>query len=326
MRDKSSLCATKWGNTGVTDCIIDVQRLTGIFFMPKSLSLTAANLLTGSAFVTAIQALTTAADKSARVYPFINRNAIGDFADNTPEATKMTNGYGQLTAVKYQRHILTFTIGDVGLHVYQQLFNYANNKAISLGFMDDGGKLYFAKGTLGTAKGIAGSVIPSQYKFPTGAADGSFTVEFQPDDVDAFENNDKLYVTALEAPYKSTLPDLISGIHDVELSLISATATTATISAMRAGDFANMAVEFATGIVIPAAWVVTNKATGVPVVPSGITINALGQLVFAGLTLGTTYLVKMAAPAVLLGATILIGTANTGGYESDILEVVTPAA
>lgn len=326
MRDKSSLCQNTFGNTGVTDCIIDIKRLTGIFFMPKTLAFTAANMATEAAMLLAFQTATTVASKSARLYPFINKNAIGDFADNTPEPTKMSNGYGHVTGVKYERHILTFTIGDVGLHVYQQLFAYNGNKNIALGFLDDDGKIYFAKTPDGGAKGMPGTVIPSQYKFPTGSADGSFMVEFQPDDVDAFESNDKLYVAALASPYKNTLPDLLSGVHDFELGFVSATTTTATITAMRSGDFANMAVEYPTGIVAPTAWVLTNKATGVPVVPSGITINALGQLVFAGLTLGTTYTLRSASPAVLLGATILIGTANTGGYESNTIDVVTPAA
>jgi len=321
---KEDLCTQQFGNTGYEACQIDLNKIVGLMILPKTLEFSAANIASDPAFITAMQTATTVASKSLRLFPFLGNDAIADAVDNTADPAKQTTGYGRVIGVTYGKHDITLTIGDVGLHAYQQFYKYKGNKNVSFAWIDDSQKVLGRKTVTGGLKGMSGQLIPSQYKQAVGAAVGIFTINIILDEEDAFENENKLIVYPFNGQY--TLADLISGVHDVNLSLVSATTTTATIQAQRSGDFANMAVEFATGIVAPTAWVITNKATGAAVVPSGITISPLGYLVFAGLTLGTTYLIQMAAPAVLLGATILIGTANTGGYESNQIEVTTPAA
>jgi hypothetical protein len=317
---KDDLCRNKFGNMGMEDCRIALEAIKGIFILPKSLEFTSANIASDSAFITAMQTAASATAATSRLFPILKAGSFKNVTDNTADPTEEKAEYFQILGVSYDKHSLTVEMGDVGVHLMQEIFKYRGNSAISFGFYMNDGKVAFRKTSSGGAKGMGGQLIPMQYKQAAAAAIGRMSFKIVLDEVDAFENDSKLLVYPFNEQY--ILPDLIHGIHDVNLSLVSATTSLITVDVMRKGDFANMCVEYPT-IAAAAAVVVKNTATGAAVTPSGVTINALGKLAIAGTFTAGTYSVQLANPTALFATPLFIGTLATGGYESNLLLVTT---
>lgn len=319
MNTTADLCSNKYGNTGMEGCRIALEKIVGFGLGSKSLRLDTPTA--DATFITAIQTLTMAATKTGRLFPVMGANVLANTTDNTADATEQKAGYGQILGVFYDKHTISIEMGDVGIHVYQELFKYHHNKDVACMLYLGDNKLVMANGETGKKKLMPCQVIPGQFKFGDNTKIGSFMLKLVLEEYDALENDDKMYVHQFGSSYY--LPDLVHGIHDVKLELITATTSAITVSATRMGDFANMAVEFAATIGQTTTFLVKRISTGAMVVPSGVTISALGYLVIAGTFTAGDYLVYLNTPSVLAATPIFVGTTTTGGYESNILPVTT---
>ncbi len=317
MISNSDLCAQKVGNTGWENCGIDIERIKSILIMPRSLSFDADDIASDAALIAALQAATVA-DKSGRLYPLMDR--VVTMTNNTAEPTQDTAGYGNLMGVIFGKHNFQMRIDNNGLHLFQQLFKFNNNKGLSFAFIDGNGKLFARKYSTGF-KGMPGQIIVNQTMPAVDATVMTQNLSIILDEEDAIMNDAKLFVYPFSSDY--VLGDYIHGIHDVVLSG-SATTAKADITAIMPANFVDFVALYATELANAGAWVVTKESDGSVVTPSAVTVSGRTVSIAAALSAGTTYLVSLAAPADLIKLTAPIGSLTTGGYESNVLKVTVP--
>lgn len=319
MISNADLCSVKSGNTGWENCGIDIERIKSILIMPRSLAFDADDIASDAALIAALQAATVAA-KSARVYPLMDRVVM--LTNNTAEPTQDTSGYGNLMGVIFGKHNLQMRIDNNGLHLFQQLFKFNNNKGLSFAFIDGNGKLFARKYSTGF-KGMPGQIIVNQTMPAVDATVMTQNLSIILDEEDAIMNDAKLFVYPFSSDY--VLGDYLHGIHDV---VLSGTATTAKIdvTGILPANFVDFVALYATELAAVGAWVVTAQATGAAITPSGVTVSGSTVSIAATLSAGSTYLVSLAAPADLIELTNPIGSLTTGGYESNVLKVTVPGA
>ena len=242
--------------------------------------------------------------------------------NNTAEPTQDTAGYGNLMGVIFGKHNFQMRIDNNGLHLFQQLFKFNNNKGLSFAFIDGNGKLFARKYSTGF-KGMPGQVIVNQTMPAVDAAVMTQNISIILDEEDAIMNDAKLFVYPFSSDY--VLGDYLHGIHDV---VLSGTATTAKVdvTGILPANFVDFVALYATELAETTAWVVTDQATGAAITPSGVTVSGSTASIAATLSAGATYLVSLAAPADLIELTAPIGSLTTGGYESNVLKVTVPGA
>lgn len=319
MISNSDLCAQKVGNTGWENCGIDIERIKSILIMPRSLSFDADDIESDAALIAALQAATVA-DKSGRLYPLMDR--VVALTNNTAEPGQDTAGYGNLMGVQFGKHNFQMRIDNNGLHLFQQLFKFNNNKGLSFAFIDGNGKLFARKYSTGF-KGMPGQIIVNQAMPAVDAAVMVQNLSIILDEEDAIMNDAKLFVYPFSSDY--VLGDYIHGIHDVVLSG-SATTAKADITAIMPANFVDFVALYATELACVGAWVVTKESDGSVVTPSGVTVSGSTASIAATFTKGASYLIKLAAAADLIELTAPIGSLTTGGYESNVLRVTVPNA
>ncbi len=319
MISNSDLCAQKVGNTGWENCGIDIERIKSILIMPRSLAFDADDIASDADLIAALQAATVA-DKSGRLYPLMDRVVM--MTNNTAEPTQDTAGYGNLMGVIFGKHNFQMRIDNNGLHLFQQLFKFNNNKGLSFAFIDGNGKLFARKYSTGF-KGMPGQIIVNQTMPAVDAAVMTQNISIILDEEDAIMNDAKLFVYPFSSDY--VLGDYIHGIHDVVLSG-SATTAKADITAIMPANFVDFVALYATELANVGAWVVTKESDGSVVTPSGVTVSGSTASIAATFTKGASYLIKLAAAADLIELTAPIGSLTTGGYESNVLRVTVPGA
>ena len=285
--------------------------------MPRSLTFDADDIASDADFIAALQAATVA-DKSGRLYPLMNR--VVTMTNNTAEPTQDTAGYGNLMGVIFGKHNFQMRIDNNGLHLFQQLFKFNNNKGLSFAFIDGKGKLFAQKHQTG-CKGMPGQIIVNQTMPAVDANVMTQNISIILDEEDAIMNDAKLFVYPFSSDY--VLGDYLHGIHDV---VLSGTATTSKVdvTGILPANFVDFVALYSTELAETAAWVITAQATGAAIAPSGVTVSGSTVSIAATLSAGATYLVSLAAPADLIKLTAPIGSLTTGGYESNVLKVTVP--
>lgn len=323
--NNNDLIVQSKGNTGYQSAGIVPEKFVGFILAPRAFTLTAANIAADNTLIGVLQAASTAV-VSGRVYPFLGPDAVVDLTDNTAEAALEESGYGNLMGVTYKKHQFTVRIGNLGQVLNQNFYKYAGNKDVSIIFVDSKGRLFMKQSGTG-AKGMPCQIIADQTKMATGSTAIVQNLKITLDETDAFMGENLLvYPFGQTLLGANALSDLMSGVHDVELTLISATAQAITVKAIRKADLRNMADADMYGTAPlaaqPAAWSVVLDSTGVAVTPSGVTVSALGYFVIAGTFATAPNSVSMKDSAALKA--LNVGSATTGGYESNVL-TVTPA-
>ncbi len=319
MISNADLCSVKSGNTGWENCGIDIERIKSILIMPRSLAFDADDIASDADLIAALQAATVA-DKSGRLYPLMDRVVM--MTNNTAEPTQDTAGYGNLMGVIFGKHNFQMRIDNNGLHLFQQLFKFNNNKGLSFALIDGNGKLFARKYSTGF-KGMPGQIIVNQTMPAVDATVMTQNLSIILDEEDAIMNDAKLFVYPFSSDY--VLGDYLHGIHDVVLSG-TATSSKIEVRGILPANFVDFVALYATELANVGAWVVTAQATGAAITPSGVTVSGSTVSITATLSAGTTYLVSLAAPADLIELTNPIGSKTTGGYESNVLKVTVPNA
>jgi len=318
-QNNTDLCLAQMGNTGFEGCGIVPEEIDRFILLPRTVTFTAANLASDSALMEALLTMTSN-PKATRAFPFVGVGVIDAVTDNTADATAEVSDYGNHRGVTYGQHMYSVLLANNGLHLFQQFAKYAGNKAVSVILIDKRGQMFMRKNGTG-AKGMPCQVYMEQPKMATGAAASIGMLKIALEEEDAFLNDEKQFVFPLA---KTTiLSDLLHGVHDVRLTQQAIAATSVGITLTLPANFVNLGDYYSTALAAAGAWVVTNKATGAAVVPSGVTYAAATKaFTLAGLTTATTYLVNIAAPAALLALSVPT-TASMGAYEGTAIEITT---
>lgn len=313
------------GNTGWSDNGILMGKITGMILMPKSLLIAASDFASTAALVTYFNTASTAV-LASRVYPFLGPNSIADLTDNTAETALEESGYGLLMGTTQKKRSLTIRTANNGQNLNQKLFKFNGNKGLSTVLYDALGNLYFEKSGA-SLKGAGCQLVVDQTKLPTGgsnAATQNLKVIF--DDENVYMNADRFFVFPLGSAFLSLnrLSDVMHGIHDIKLKLITATASAITVEALRADDLRNMgdADMYANQLAAAGGWSLILDSTGAAVTVTGVTVNTLKQFVLVGTFTTAAHTLQNVTAAAL--KVLTVGTATTGGYESNSI-AVTPA-
>lgn len=316
------------GNLGYGLSGIVPERFVGFFLASKAFALTAANMAADSTLMGVLQTATTAAITS-RMFPLLGADAIVDLTDNTAEAAKEEAGYGNLMGVTHKKHTFMLRIGNLGQVLNQNFWKYLGNKDVAICFVDAKGRLYMKQNGTG-AKFMPCQLIPSQTKMATGSTAVSQMIEVMLDETDAFMGQNLLvYPFGQTLLGANQLSDLLHGIHDVEMTSGPGTqsATHMFVTATVKEDLSNFGTTYATQIAAAdaTAFTVVDKADGTTVPTITAVAVTAGVIDFTGtFTTGHTYLVSLAPAATLVGLGSPIGSATTGGFESNIVEIVIP--
>jgi len=324
----ADLLTQQTNNTGWSDNGILMGKIVGMILMPKSLLIAASDYASTTALVTKLQELSTAV-KSSRIYPFLGPNSIADLTDGTPEITLEESGYGLMMGQTIKKRMLTIRTANNGQDLNQKLYSFNGNKSLAVVLYDATGNLYFERS--GTSiKGSGVQMLVDQTKLPSGGSSAAVqNVKLIFDDENVYMNADRFFVFPLGSAFLALnrLSDVLHGIHNVKLRLISATTTAITVEALRADDLRNMADADMYGTaplaMQPSAWLAVLDSSGAPITLSGVTINTLKQFVLANAAFATApHSISMQTSAAL--KVLNVGSATTGGYESNTI-TATPA-
>lgn len=316
------------GNLGYGTSGIVPEIFVGFFLASKSFALTAANMAADSTLMGVLQTATCATITS-RMFPLLGADAIVDLTDNTPEATMEESGYGNLMGTTYKKHNFTVRIGNLGQVLNQNLYKYVGNKDVAICFVDAKGRLFMKQNGTG-AKFMPCQIVAEQTKMATGSTSIVQNVKIMLDETDAFMGqNLMVYPFGQTLLGANQLSDLLHGIHDVEFTSGPGTQSTTHmfVTATVKENLSNFGTTYAAQIAAAdaTAFTVVDKADGTTVPTISAVAVTAGVIDFTGtFTTGHTYNVSLAPAATLIALGSPIGAVTTGGFESNVVEIVIP--
>jgi hypothetical protein len=292
------LCATNYGNTGVGECFIDLDKLIGAIQVPPSFQIAQSDVAGLLAFFeTKIHAAI-----GTRVFPYPK---LTNITDNTEDITINTTDYGDKIYVKDGFYDWTFRYLNGGVQLHQEL---AKNGGANKHF------LFFDKNSVlvGYKSGAYLKGIPvDQFRVlpwrpNTGAESALFNMRFIIDPV--YLNGGNLGFLKVDF----NLLDL-AGLQDIELRIIDQAANVATVQVRSKISDVNLYETYRTNLLETTAWrafkssgalsSVTNVADNAGDEGFDVTLNP-GDVINEND--GAEMLIKLAIPSVLKAAPILM--------------------
>lgn len=233
------LCATNYGNTGVGECFIDLDKIIGAIQVPPGFQIAQSDVAGLLAFFeTKIHAAI-----GTRVFPYPK---LSNITDNTEDITINTTDYGDKIYVKDGFYDWTFRYLNGGVQLHQEL---AKNSGANKHF------LFFDKNSvlIGYKSGAYLKGIPvDQFRVlpwrpNTGAESALFNMRFIIDPI--YLNNGNLGFLKVDF----NLLDL-AGLQDVELTILDQTANVATVQVRSKISDVNLYETFKTSLLQTVAW------------------------------------------------------------------------
>lgn len=176
------ICDNIVRNTGRDNCGIDLNRLSGWAWVPKSVSYTPAQYATGDLLLAALQASAYNANKALRIYPF---SGVNGFEAANTDATTETSGYGDIRTLLDTKIGFTFSLWDIGSCLASNLMSFSRQQnSFRLLIWDIDGVVAGTKIQSGANAGnLTGYDLSNLYvpprTFNTGAAGVVQTVQMQ---------------------------------------------------------------------------------------------------------------------------------------------------
>ena len=302
------ICTDRYVNTGTPACEIDPQIIVGAILIPRATVFSTANVLTASAFITAIQTLCTKEYASERAFPIFPFEAL---TDNSEDITKATLGYGNTVVTRDGKYnwSFQFTKGGVMYNKSLRKFNFSN--AYKVLFVDKDNRVYGVDAGSGTMKGIAMDYVHTKpWKASDGSANATYMIEFGLSD--PAELNDSLAFIDLQTDARTSFP----GILDVELIEMASASATITVKAQTLYGKVNLYDAYADELADPDAWYI--EKSGVEVVAASVAKVPATESFLITLTTPTgEHTIQLEDPATLDG--LDIGGAPDASFESDVL-------
>lgn len=300
-------CNTGVGNTGLPSCTINLEQLTGLLLTFDGFKIPAASLTDFDTMFAYLQAATLNADPLMRIYPL---NIIEGLTDNTAAPEKKMSGYGNTKGIIEQTHQFEVELESHGIHFYKNLRKWNGRKNVRAYWVD--------KGFIGGYKDSNGDLQPmvldiffKQVK-PGNVADiTKYMCEVELKDEKALTDN----LDGMAIPNGFKVKNEIFGLTDVELSgtggVLSATVTG--VMAISKEDFIS---KFAGNFLDTSGNFLVDGTSADPTsISNGVALFTL--------TAGT-HKIKLASPSFL--ECHGIGSATSGGYESNEITVTVTAA
>jgi hypothetical protein len=233
------LCATNYGNTGVGECFIDLDKIIGAIQVPPNFQIAQSDVAGLLAFFeTKIHAAI-----GTRVFPYPK---LTNITDNTEDITINTTDYGDKIYVKDGFYDWTFRYLNGGVQLHQEL---AKNSGANKHF------LFFDKNSvlIGYKSGVYLKGIPvDQFRVlpwrpNTGAESALFNMRFIIDPI--YLNGGNLGFLKVDF----NLLDLV-GLQDVELTIIDQAANVATVKVRSKISDVDLYATYKTNLLETTAW------------------------------------------------------------------------
>jgi hypothetical protein len=290
------LCATNYGNTGVGECFIDLDKIIGAIQVPPNFQIAQSDVAGLLAFFeTKIHAAI-----GTRVFPYPK---LSNITDNTEDITINTTDYGDKIYVKDGFYDWTFRYLNGGVQLHQEL---AKNSGANKHF------LFFDKNSvlIGYKSGVYLKGIPvDQFRVlpwrpNTGAESALFNMRFIIDPI--YLNGGNLGFLKVDF----NLLDL-AGLQDVELTIIDQTNNVATVQVRSKISDVNLYDAYKTSLLETTAWRLF-KSDGSASSITGVADNAADEAFdvtgnytdWAAEFDGAEMTIKLAIPSVLKAAPI----------------------
>lgn len=290
------LCATNYGNTGVGECFIDLDKIIGAIQVPPNFQIAQSDVAGLLAFFeTKIHAAI-----GTRVFPYPK---LTNITDNTEDITINTTDYGDKIYVKDGFYDWTFRYLNGGVQLHQEL---AKNSGANKHF------LFFDKNSvlIGYKSGVYLKGIPvDQFRVlpwrpNTGAESALFNMRFIIDPI--YLNGGNLGFLKVDF----NLLDL-AGLQDVELTIIDQTNNVATVQVRSKISDVNLYDAYKTSLLETTAWRLF-KSDGSASSITGVADNAADEAFdvtgnytdWAAEFDGAEMTIKLAIPSVLKAAPI----------------------
>jgi hypothetical protein len=233
------LCATNYGNTGVGECFVDLDKIIGAIQVPPNFQIAQSDVAGLLAFFeTKIHAAI-----GTRVFPYPK---LTNITDNTEDITINTTDYGDKIYVKDGFYDWTFRYLNGGVQLHQEL---AKNGGANKNF------LFFDKNSvlIGYKSGAYLKGIPvDQFRVlpwrpNTGAESALFNMRFIIDPI--YLNGGNLGFLKVDF----NLLDL-TGLQDVELTIIDQAANVATVKVRSKISDVDLYSTYKTNLLETTAW------------------------------------------------------------------------
>jgi len=278
-------CSTDVANTGVKDLCQDLGPIAGYMLCPYDYSITEANARLKATWDTAILA-----EKANRVYPF--PPALG-MTDNSEETVYQDFALGRLF-VKDGKTILQFQ-HQSSRYKHEALKSHTGRKC-SVVFFDQQGRIHGVVGnTADSFKAVNLSELTvEKIKMNDGSGQGTHTVVSM-----TFENPNEWETKPAVLAGLTWNPSSLQGLVDVELSLVTGSASTAGVTINAVGAKSGYPFNGSMG-----DFVIKNAA-GVTQTISAVTSEDGNNVLTATMVAGT-YTANLADPADMV----------TKGFES----------
>jgi hypothetical protein len=290
------LCATNYGNTGVGECFIDLDKIIGAIQVPPNFQIAQSDVAGLLAFFeTKIHAAI-----GTRVFPYPK---LANITDNTEDITINTTDYGDKIYVKDGFYDWTFRYLNGGVQLHQEL---AKNSGANKHF------LFFDKNSvlIGYKSGAYLKGIPvDQFRVlpwrpNTGAESALFNMRFIIDPI--YLNGGNLGFLKVDF----NLLDL-SGLQDVELTILDQTNNVATVQVRSKISDVNLYDAYKASLLETTAWRLF-KSDGSASSITGVADNAVDEAFdvtgnyadWAAEFDGAEMTIKLAIPSVLKAAPI----------------------
>ena len=300
-------CNTGVGNTGLPNCTINLEQLTGLLLTFDGFKIPAASLTDFDTMFAYLQEATLNADPLMRIYPL---NIIEGLTDNTAAPEKKMSGYGNTKGIIEQTHQFEVELESHGIHFYKNLRKWNGRKNVRAYWVDKG-FIGGYKDSNGDLQPMALDIFFKQVK-PGNVADiTKYMCEVELKDEKALTDN----LDGMAIPNGFKVKNEIFGLTDVELSgtggVLSATVTG--VMAISKEDFISK-FEYFLGNGL-GNFLVDGTSADPTSISNGVVLFTL--------TAGT-HKIKLGPPALLEAHNI--GSATSGGYESNEITVTVTAA
>lgn len=305
--------SSQYGNVGQpTGGFPSLDHFTGVILHFDGFEVSNANLETFTLFKTALQTATLAAIDN-RIFPIPH---IQGATDNTPAVETKTAPYGNKVSQVEKPHSFTFEMENWGIGWWSEARNFNGRLDMRAFFLTP--KLVMGETTATGFTGYEVSVNFEQVR-PGNVSDYTkYNMNIEITDPRALSEN----TASVEIPEGTIIRNILKGITGVVLSTIANAANAVTVGAVKKINNQNLYDIYADALAKPTAWVALNASTGAVVTITGVTKDATNKgwiIAHAETDLPAT--VSLAAPAALAALTPAVGTATTGGFESDTLAV-----
>lgn len=318
MNTNANICGVKYGNTGTDSCALDFSQINGFIITPESKAYTM-NYATDAAFLTALKADTLLASKSARIYPYFR---VLECTDNTADVTVQSSMFGKHIHSELNPPMLQFRLAERGINQVQQMFRFMGNNGLRMFLTDKNGVVFGQKNASGQFMGYSIDLNAMlKQKDGMNATPKMLNVYFKEEDV--LINPDKFSFYAFDSG--TVLKDELSGVHDVLLTLVSASTSSIVIKVQRRDNLKDLGIDYATALAQAGAYLLVLASTGAAVTVSTSTYSATaGTITLAGTFTTALHYLSLKDPTALAALATPLGNGQTGGFESQVLSV-TPA-